>query len=709
MTIRRRLQAGREPLPAATLPGVAGRWNLARGEHPSLARPLAALHQLDAVADAFSAANLEGLELPYGANANGHHLMLDHGSLAAAGSEDVWPLAPTFVRDLAGRVVHTGLNPLPVPPSSPTMPATCAHLPPGTPGADLLEKVFLTAFRRLELSHGPGTVLTGRPETRVRAAYLAPQRYPYKLRVDTFYVDGFRLPQVERLFVNEADPVAAASAASSLMSRWKARPQGQPYDEFHEANGGADWVEDMFQSGCTLIPTTEGFNGYYQVNADFTMADVWPGCAVEGLHEVADIRADASPAGTILEVLAPGFATREEIRPARVAVSDGSLYVSPHAADPDPLWPDKALPHPRLSPGAEVWLPTHPAHFEVPALWDWNADGHFQQVAGPLWDPVHYVYASAERILRAFRHGWERNPSLAPVPDDMALRFHPAVGLSTYDTASTTTAAFRQRQGLQTPLSASALDIVPLARPVCGVGYHPLPPPLEYELDPFVFPGLSPRHLQPATPPGELAKPIASAVATEQAQKLLNLQPEPARQWSLQPALWPEEAGYPELARYAPDSRTPEPPAVVGFCMLPDLPSAELMVNVKRYFANRGYRNALDALGAGVQAALFAFREDALAWRRLRHRVARKYPGWYLWLWWGQHNPSQVHDRLRDNPDEGLIPAEMLLQTQPGAQKAPAGRASSSAGPLPKAAPRLGRNGFTGPGASGKLSAKTKA
>jgi hypothetical protein len=705
VTIRRRLSAVGEPLPAAALPGVAGRFDLSKGEHPSLVRGLAAFHRLDPLSDPAAAANLGGLELPYGANLNGHHMVVDQGYLAAAGSEDAWPLAPAFVRDLAGRVIHTGLNPLPVLPQGPLMPFTCRPLDPAAPGADLLERVFLTSFRRLEIAHEPGMALTGREGTLLRAAYVAPHRYPYKLRVDSFYVDGFRLPQVERLYVTDAD---GAAAAQSLMARWRNRPEGQAYEDFHETNGGNDWVEDMFRQGCTLIPTTEGYNGYYRVGADFGMEDVWPGCAVEGLHEVSEIRADARPAGTILEVRAPGYATRGEIRPAQVVVSDGSLYRTPHASDPDPLWPDKRLPHPRLSAGADVWLPTHPSHFEVPALWDWDAEGHFLQVAGPLWDPVHYVYAGAERIIRAFRHGWEQNPALAPVPEDMVSRFHPAVGMTTYDTASTTTGLFRRRQPLQTPLSPSALDTVPLGRKVCGVGYHPLPAILEYELDPFAFPELSPRHLQPGTPPGAPAPVIAGAVTVAEGQKLLTLQPEPARQWSLQPALWPEGEGYPGLARYTPESPPPESPARIGFCCLPDLPTSELMVNVKRFFANRGYRNALDALGEGVREAMFAFREESLAWRRLRHRVARKYPGWYLWLWWGQHNPSQVHDKLRDAPDEGLIPAEMLLQTQPGIEKAPARPAGGTAGGLPKAAPRLGRNGFTGGGGSGKLSPKAK-
>lgn len=678
------------------MPGLALRLDLGRGEHPSLLRGAGALHRVAPFPTEAQRKSIGGLDVPFTFAHSGHHRVVDQTYLACAGQEDGWPLAPLYVRDLAGRIIHTGLNPLPTVPGEPLVPFSCAVIPADTVGLDLLEQVFLTDFRRLELHHGDGMALTGRPETLLQAHYDQPHRYPYKLRVDSFYVDGFRLPQVERLFVKEGNPLAAKAMGEEMLLRWKARGDAD-YEAFHEAMGGEAWVERMFEAGCTLIPTTEAYNGFFKVTAEFGMADVWSGAAVEGLHEAVEIKPDASPAGTILKVVAPGYATQDGIVKAKVVVSDGSGYVSPHASDPAPLWPNPALPHPRLAKGAEVWLPTHPSHFEVPALWDWDAEGHFVQVAGPLWDPVHYVYASTSKIIRAFRHGWAENPLLAQVPEDMRPLFHPVIAQTWYDTISTATATQRSSMAVQTPLAQSALDMVPLGKAVAGVGYHPLPSALEYELDAFGLPELSPRHGHEEAG-GDVAPVIASTVDVATAQKLLAATPEPARMALLAPALWEEKGeAYPQLARYRSGTPLPEAPARVGFCYLPDLPTSELMVNVKRFFASKATRNALAGLGSGVAEAMFAFREEALAWRRTRHRLARKYAGWYVWLWWNQANPMDVNEKLKDEPERGLIAAEMLLQTQPGAQPN-----------VPKPAPRTGRNSFTARGKPARLLPKMK-
>lgn len=668
---------------------------MGRGEHPSLLRGASAFHRINAFPDDDTRAAMAGLDLPLAFAHNGHHMVADQTYLAAAGQEDAWPLAPLYVRDLAGRVIHTGLNPLPVVPDSPVMPHTFRGVDDATPGAEMLEQVFLTGFRRLELAHGPGMALTGRPDTLLHAQYDCPHHYPYKLRVDSFYIDGFRLPQVERLFVADADPLTAKAMGDAMLAAW-AKHEGGDYEAFHEAMGGDEWVERMFKAGCTLIPTMEGYNGFYKVTADFGMADVWPGAAVEGLHEVVEVVADASPAGTILRVVAPGYATREGVVAAKVVASDGSLYASPHTSDPAPLWPDPKLPHPRLAPGAEVWLPTHPSHFEVPALWDWDAAGHFRQVAGPLWDPLHYVYASAPKIIRAFRHGWVENPLLAKVPEEMRPLFHPVIAQTWYDTVSTATAAQRGRMAVQTPLAHSALDMVPLGRTVAGIGYHPLPEALAYAFDPFGLPELSPRH-NPTEAPGPVAPVIVPDMDAATAQKLLAVTPEPARLALTNPDLWREPAKpYAHLDRYVPGTEAPDAPARLGFCYLPDLPTSELMVNVKRFFSSRATRNALNALGKGVEEAMFAFREEALALRRTRHRLARKYPGWFLWLWWHQSHPQEALEKLKENPEHGLIAAEMLLQAQPGACPN-----------MPKPAPRTGRNSFTAHPKPAKVTGKT--
>ncbi|MCP5405706.1 MAG: hypothetical protein H6922_05750 [Pseudomonadaceae bacterium] len=639
--------------------------SLAAGEHPALAQPFAALHTLPLDADE----SLYTLGLPLAPCTNGHHLLEDEGYLTAAGEADIWPFAPAFVRDLAGRILHTGLNPLPTVPEIPLVPATCRWLPPATPGLELLEKTFFTAFRRLEWNPAPHTRLTGRADTTLRAVYDAPHAYPYKLRVDSFYQDGFRLPQLERLYVHPApDDAVAARAGADLLSRWKSRPQGQTYQQFYEANEGDAWFEELFRQGCTVIPTFEAYNGYFKVTSDYGMADVWPGCVVEGLHAVVDYRADASPAGTILEVLQPGYALEGGIVPAQVIASDGSGYVSPLGATPAPLRPDPALPHPRMAAGADVWLPTHPTHFENPALWDWNGQGHFQQVYGPLWDPLHYTYTSTAKILAAFRHAFDENPALAAVPAEMQPRFHPVCALTSYDTPNATTQTFRATQAQPTPFRASALDRTPMLRTVAEIGYHPLPEALEYELDAFVFPQLSPRHLA-ETSADNPAPVITSNVTVAEAQKLAVFATEPAREAFLDAAFHPHPFTYPQLARYRLATPPPEPPARISFCYLPNLPTSELMINVKRFFAGKAHRQQLDALDEALFDQFYTFREQALAWRRLRHRLARKYAGWYLALWWQQHTPQGIDDKLQTDPDQGLISAEMLLHGQPGAGK----------------------------------------
>lgn len=666
MSNRRRLPTAEVTLPTAGVAAASLHFSLAAGEHPALAGTFTTLHALPCLAPS---ADLYTLGLPLAPATNGHHLLEDEGYLAAAGTTDIWPLAPLYVRDLAGRILHTGLNPLPTPPASPLMPATCRWLPPSTSGISQLEKTFLTTFRLLEWADQPGMTLTGRPEVKLRAVFDNPHHYPYKIRVDSFYQDGFRLPQLERLFVHPTNEAAAAEAAGNdLLARWNARPSGQTYQQFYEAHDGDTWFQQLFEQGCTVIPTFEAYNGYFKVTDDYGMADVWPGCVVEGLHAVLDYRADASPAGTILEVIQPGYALADVIMPAQVIASDGSGYRSPLGETPLPLRPDPRLPHPRLAAGADVWLPTHPTHFENPALWDWNEQGHFQQVYGPLWDPLHYVYTSTAKIIRAYRHPFQENPALAAVPAEMQPRFHPVCHLTTYDTHNATTRAIRHTQAERSPLSNSALDAVPMMRTVAGVGYHPLPEALEYELDPAVFPALSPRHY----PHPEVENPaplIASNVTAEEAQKMADFQPEPSRQYFLSPAFYREGAPYPQLERYRSGSAVPEGAARFNWCLLPDLPTSELMINVKRFFAGKAHRKQLDALDAGLFSQFFTFREQALAWRRLRHRVARKYAGWYLKLWWQQHTLHEGEAWLAENPDEGLIAAEVMLHGQPAAEK----------------------------------------
>jgi hypothetical protein len=621
------------------LPGLAQLWRLDQGEHPTLPEAVALMNLMPVVPEPARLAALAAADLPLAFAHSGHHLCADHAYLAAAGGDDLWPIAPVYVRDLAGRVLHTGLAPQPVPPGVPLTPASCLALTPAQ--AAPLEKIFLVHLRRLELNPTPGTPLSGHPQKCARALYPAPQRYPYKLRVDSFYQDGFRLPQLTRLHVQPTEAATAEAAARAFTARWQDRPIDQPYEVFYEAQNGADWYEQLFRQGCTIIPTLEAYNGWFQVTPEFGMADVWPGRAVAGLHQVVGEEAAASPPGTILRVIEPGFATRHAITPAQVVVSNGQGYRPPPATAP--LLPDLRLPHPRVGGAGwgAVWLPTAPAHFIQPALWDWNPAGDFVQLSGPLWDPLHYVYASTLQILKALRRPLAEAPWLAEVPEAMQPRFHPVTGLTGYDTVNRRTGAERRRSyAAASPLAASDLDHVALGREVAGVGYHPLPAALEYELDPAARPQLGPARFG-ACPPDlgdRLAPVIVSTVTPEEARRLTVVGADPVHQVLLNPRLYPAgfddaDRDYPQLQRF-----TLGPPPLVELArslpvFLPELSPTQLFQNLKRVFGNRATLATLAAVSPGLKDVLQPFREAALAWRRRRYRLWRKAPAYYAQLW----------------------------------------------------------------------------
>ncbi len=588
-------------------------------------------------------ATLAAADLPLAFAHSGHHTMVDHGYLSATseGEADVWPLAPVYVRDLAGRILHTGLLPIGDTPG-PLTPATCAFIPAGTPGLDLLEKTFLVHLRRLELAPLPGTPLAGHERHLARAIYLAPQRYPYKLRIDSFYQDGFRLPQLTRLHVQNTEPATSSGAAADFAARWQQRPIGQTYDQFYEAQGGQAWYDKLFGQGCTVIPTIEAYNGWYQVTSDYGMADVWPGRAVSGLHQVVGEEPADSPPGTILSVVEPGYATRQSLQPAKVIVSTGATYKNMEG--PRPLLPDLRLPHQRTGgQWASTWLPTHPAHFVQPALWDWDGNGNFVQVSGPLWDPLHYTYTSTPQILRALRRPREDAPHLADVPEAMQPRFHPACALMGYDTPNQRTGQERAyRYPAASPLAASALDHVALGREVAAIGYHPLPAALEYEMDAATAPELSPGRFGacPATVAERLAPVIKAQMTGDEARRLAVGGTDPAWQVVTHPRLYPASSGetfkdYPHLGRFAENSPPLSELAKSLPVYLPELAPTELFQNLKRIFGNKSYLAVLGAVGAGegFVEKMQNWREASLSGRRLRYRLWRKHPAYYAQLW----------------------------------------------------------------------------
>lgn len=623
---------------------LAGNWDLRLGYHPTLASHLPMLSGFNLFPDASQQETLTGLDLPLALTTHGHHVMRDAGYLAAASPSgslhevtDEYPLAPVFVRDLCGRVVHTGLSPLPAAPSIPIFPSGCSEVPVGHPAANLIENALFLAFRRIECAppqpHGP--VLAGQPELTLRALTAKPQQYPYKLRPDTFYADGWRLPQVVRVFARPESPTQAQTAADELLTRWQSRPAGQDYEAFYDANNGEAWFEDLFQRGCTVIPTLEAYNGRYHVEDDYTASAVDPGRAVHGLHEVVRREPSDLPEGTIISVEEPGWVTATLIHPAKVIVSDGSAFTVPEA--PSAQIPNLALPHPRLGgQWGAVWLPTHPQHFAEPALWDWDASGHFVQISGPLWDPLHYTYTCTPALIRAVRKPLTQSPGLYALPEALKARFHPVAALTSYDTLNERTAQQRAQDPTH-PLFGSAIDMLPLMKPVAAIGYHPLPWALEYELDPAHLPTLNPRHRVSQCPQPLQERIAPLAILTEAPDDYLRYHvvvTEPARlAWqdavtaslddracdangTLLPQQWQAAA---QITTHALPS------------WLPEVSASHLAINVKRLFAARTYRQALQKAANAYElpllpTAFFQYREAALAWRRLRYRLFTKYP-----------------------------------------------------------------------------------
>ena len=623
---------------------LSGQWDLRLGYHPSLASQLPLLSGLAPFPDASQQTALQGLELPVGLSAHGHHVVRDAGYIAAATPSgslnetmDEYPLAPVFVRDLCGRTIHTGLLPLPAAPSIPIFPSGCHHLPASHAAARYVENALFLSYRRVECAapviNGP--VLAGQPELTLRALIARPQQYPYKLRPDTFYADGWRLPQVVRVFARAEPPTLAQAATEEFMQRWAARPSGQDYETFYDANEGETWFEELFQRGCTVIPTLEAYNGRYHVEDDYTASAVDPGRAVHGLHEIIRREPSNLIEGTILAVEEPGWVTATLIHPAKVVVSDGSGFQEPEA--PVAQIPNLALPHARLSSqwGA-VWLPTHPQHFAEPALWDWDASGHFVQTSGPLWDPLHYTYTCTSALVRAVRKPLTTQPGLYALPETLKARFHPVVPLTSYDTLSERTAQQRA-QDPSHPLFASAIDLLPLMQPVAAIGYHPLPWALEYELDPAHLPVLNPRHRVLQCPPSlqERIAPLATLHGVPDDYLRYHMVLTEAQRLAWQDAVTAEQDDrvcdengtlLPQQWQAAAQLTTRAIPS-----WLPEMSASHLAINVKRLFAARTTRQALQAAATAfaqpsLPATFFQYREAALAWRRLRYRLFTKYP-----------------------------------------------------------------------------------
>lgn len=616
----------------------------------------------------------DNLMIPDYGNIHGHNVMTDTTLLDAMRVDQEVPVSPLFARDLCGRVVYLGFGPeekdnfewiayMPplgedgkvapedFNPMAPLVvfPRYC-HDALGMEGHELLENVFLTKFRCLEMSLGyNGLPSGGDEEDLVAVSYLGANLYPYKLRVDSFYTDGFRLPQTQMVFAlrEGINPAAARKVGDDMLEAWQAREPGQSYEDWLVEMGGEDRVGRWYRHGCTLIPTFEACNGYCVVGRNFEIEDYWPGRAVLGLHEIVERRPHKAPEGTILQVVTPGYVTATVIRQARVIVSDGSGYVSPNAVDPLPRVPNMSLPHPRsLADWRTLWLPTHPEHFEAPAIWGWDlTTGRFLQLMGPLWDPLHYVYESTDMILGAFEsfRPSEANRFFVPVPDAMHDRFYPLVPLKGFDVTSVPEQQRRVQEGC---LIRSSLKRVATDTLTAGAVYHPMPAEFEFELDPFWFPELHPLNRDQGFCPEELLPRIVPVllptvtvgdyVAAVEAPDTLPWLRDEERLFTPQNDVF---ANYPDLARYlVTDTPVDDIMKISPIPFLSDPGEVLLKPPADWWKDDDGAQldtpAALEELALGIYDSVWDARQNGVELVRFRHALYRNNMPLYVLGWW---------------------------------------------------------------------------
>lgn len=637
-----------------------GLWRLWAGIHPSLAKEDGNLCRVPPFADPDEVKYelSQDLEMLPQGDVYGHDVVNDWGMGSPLRYARV-PIAPLYARDLAGRVIYIGRRPIC---RESAWPGGLRVLTPdhavdvelgGMQGADLLESVFLLQWRQLEPSIEYVAVTSGTPEEVTAITYDRHNLYPYKLRPDTFYVDGWRLPQLQQLHVvRNSDLREAEAQGAGLLRRWQERPAGQQYAAFMEELGEA-FIAQMYAKGCTLIPTFEACNGYNKVSASFELEDYWPGRVVPELHTVVETRPSDAPNGTILEVIQPGYVLENHIVPAHVVVSDGSGYQTPHAGAPEALIPDIRLPHQRmLNKWGATWLPTHPSHFEAPAIWGWDdKSGHFVQMAGPLWDPLHYYYSSVPKIIEAEKEGRLRdNPELIRVPDEMRMRFYPVVAMQGFDVFDYPQLMKRYEE--PSPL-LTMVRHHDAGREVCGIGYHPLPLLYEHELSNWWFPQLLPKNrgadaVLPFLYEGRVAPVVTPEVSPIEYQNLLVGDAD--AEWIADPGFlsMPDSdpfTVYPQLKRYAGTASDAEILALTP-PYLEHLPDSVLNVMPDVLWANVDIFDDVEILATGLYAELQELRDKSLKLMRLRHRIYRQNRNLYLRAYWDGTPPKELENQF---------------------------------------------------------------
>ncbi len=564
--------------------------------------------------------------------------------------EHLIPVSPTLVRDLAGRVVHIGYGPE-IKTEEEWQRAERSILFPRFCSVSSEEPdTFLTSFRTLDMSLDMGAKRSGSPQVPRFLRYKNPNLYPYKLRLDTFYADGWRLPQTEYLFVKSEGLTLTEteSSAAEFFSKWDERGN-LTYEQWHEKYDGDSWFDRLFEKGATVIPTVEAYNGFNKVSADFDLEEFWPGRAVSGLHTVIGMEPSDAPKGTILEVKRPGLAMSRRIEPAQVVVSDGSGYKSPHVEDPEPYLPDLRLPHTRcVAKWGACHLPTHPSHFEEPALWGWdNKTGKFLQLSGPLWDPLHYYYKSVDEVVRAYNAAGSDRVS---VPEHMQFKFFPIAVMNGYDVLDDKVYNSRVEKGIAIN---SSVRRKPLEENSSTLGYHPLPLEYEYELDNWWFPELAPQHrLDESSPPAALSNRLLAVIRSNVSPSYYAKEVEDQVSWikdleNLKIATGRPIEDYPFLVRYLGSENDLTKISEWVNLHLEHVSDAVLESSAHQLWPNDSAEK-LDKISPGFYTALMDMRSKGVELMRFRHKLYRENPSLYYAAYWSMLSIDELINELKE-------------------------------------------------------------
>ena len=576
----------------------------------------------------------------------GHMMVRDNTATSATLTEDLYPIMPNYVRDLAGRVICIA-ECFPTQKES----SKSKRFPNGSfcidenfEGSELIENVFFANFRTLDISPVAMSDVSGQGDEEFIFTYNKANLHPYKLRTDTFYQDGWKLPQTEMLYFRKsADGSITEAAINDFMGKWDESINHDNYEAFYEECGGEEYFEDLFNKGVTLIPTLEGYNANAIVDKDFNLVDYHAGKYVAEFHELVDYVDSDQPAGTIVSVIQPGFLTHNQLRKAMVIVSNGVNYVSPNHTDPDPLFPDLRLPHSRTSSKwGDVHIPTHPKHFENPAIWGWDfKTGMFLQEKGPIWDPLHYYYHSHEIISYYYQDkSIEGNGWLYAVPADMKTKFYPVIPFSGFDILDNHEKEDRLEYGARPYTLCKRYDESIFT---ANIGYHPMPVEFEYEIDPWVAPDLAPMQRVLTDVPLNIRDRLAEVIQCNVPAKLYlarqNEHSEGNPYWFNEPTSVENSTGdfrkdYPYLDRYLDHLTSVVRVKELSKMFLGENYDIDLDMLMSEYISGIKVPPAIDDHLRDMTVAYYDLKEKSFNRLKNRHRLYRYHNSEYVMNVW---------------------------------------------------------------------------